>query len=199
MENGRIRAFTPGWLERESIFLHMEYKYLYGMQTAGLWESFYEELVNTLIPFLPPEMYGRSILENSSFLASSSNPNEEIHGRGYVARLSGSTTELISMWSLMFIGNTVFTSSEDGLKLHLEPKLPAWFFNEEKEASFTFLSNCTIVYKNPTGKNTYGDDRAMISHIITEDGERIEGNIISGDTALAVREGRVKKLTAYFS
>ena len=198
MENGRIRAFTPGWLERESIFLHMEYKYLYGMQTAGLWESFYEELVNTLIPFLPPEMYGRSILENSSFLASSSNPNEEIHGRGYVARLSGSTTELISMWSLMFMGNTIFTSDEEGLKLHLEPKLPSWFFNEENEAAFTFLSNCTIVYKNPTGKNTYGEDRAVISHIITEEGRRIEGNIISGDMAHAVREGKIKKLTAYF-
>ena len=27
-ELGRARAFTPGWLENESIWLHMEYKYL---------------------------------------------------------------------------------------------------------------------------------------------------------------------------
>ena len=31
MENGRVRAFTPGWLERESVFLHMEYKYFLAM------------------------------------------------------------------------------------------------------------------------------------------------------------------------
>ena len=36
MEYGRIRAFTPGWLERESVFLHMEYKYLLGLLKAGL-------------------------------------------------------------------------------------------------------------------------------------------------------------------
>ncbi len=199
MENGRIRAFTPGWLERESIFLHMEYKYLYGMQRAGLWEDFYEEIKTTLIPFLPPEMYGRSILENSSFIASSANPNKEIHGRGYVARLSGSTTEILSMWSQMFIGNRVFTQEPEGLTLHLEPKLPAWFFNEEQEASFTFLSGCTITYKNPTGRPTFGKDRAEISHIITEEGERIEGSKIAGKTAQAIREGSVKKLTAYFA
>ncbi|SHO51817.1 hypothetical protein [Anaerocolumna xylanovorans] len=198
MENGRIRAFTPGWLERESIFLHMEYKYLYGMQKAGLWERFYEDIKNTLIPFLPPEMYGRSILENSSFLASSENPNKEIHGRGYVARLSGSTTEILSMWSQMFIGSRVFTQEKEGLALHLEPKLPAWFFNEKKEVSFTFLSGCTITYKNPAGKPTYGKDRAVISHIITEDGERIEGSSILGETAGRIREGSMRKLIAYF-
>lgn len=199
MENGRIRAFTPGWLERESIFLHMEYKYLYGMQKAGLWESFYEDIKNTLIPFLPPEMYGRSILENSSFLASSENPNGEVHGRGYVARLSGSTTEILSMWSQMFIGSRIFTQEEEGLALHLEPKLPAWFFNEEGEVSFTFLSTCTITYKNPAGKATYGKDKAVISHIITEDGERIEGSSITGETARRIREGGIGKLVAYFA
>ena len=33
---GRARAFTPGWLENESIFLHMHYKYLLALLTAGL-------------------------------------------------------------------------------------------------------------------------------------------------------------------
>lgn len=28
MEAGRCRAFTPGWQERENVFLHMEYKYI---------------------------------------------------------------------------------------------------------------------------------------------------------------------------
>lgn len=199
MENGRIRAFTPGWLERESIFLHMEYKYLYGMQKAGLWDSFYEEIGNTLIPFLPPEMYGRSILENSSFIASSENPNEEVHGRGYVARLSGSTTELLSMWIQMFIGDRVFTQEKEGLTLHLEPSLPEWFFDEKKEVSFTLLSSCKITYRNETGKATFGADRAVISHIELENGEQIEGGLITGEAALGIREGRIKSLTAYFA
>lgn len=44
METGRICAFSPGWQERESVFLHMEYKYLLGILTAGFPEIFYKEL-----------------------------------------------------------------------------------------------------------------------------------------------------------
>lgn len=39
-EIGRIRAFTPGWLERESVFLHMSYKYLLALLKSGLYEQF---------------------------------------------------------------------------------------------------------------------------------------------------------------
>ena len=87
--NGRVRAFTPGWLERESVFLHMEYKYFLGMLKAGLYDRFYEAVQDALIPYQKPEVYGRSILENSSFLASSANPDPSVHGQGFVARLSG--------------------------------------------------------------------------------------------------------------
>ena len=40
-EIGRARAFTPGWLENESIWLHMEYKYLLEVLKAGLYEEFF--------------------------------------------------------------------------------------------------------------------------------------------------------------
>lgn len=83
MENGRVRAFTPGWLERESIFLHMEYKYFLGMLKAGLYDRYYEAIKDALIPYQQPEVYGRSILENSSFLASSANPDPSVHGQGF--------------------------------------------------------------------------------------------------------------------
>ena len=86
-EIGRCRVFTPGWLENESIWLHMEYKYLLEMLKQGLYEDFYAEFKNTLIPFLDPQKYGRSILENSSFLVSSAFPNNGLHGNGFVARL----------------------------------------------------------------------------------------------------------------
>ncbi len=40
---GRARAFVPGWLENESIWLHMEYKYLLEVLRAGLYEEFYAD------------------------------------------------------------------------------------------------------------------------------------------------------------
>lgn len=39
-ELGRARAFTPGWLENESIWLHMEYKYLLELIRNGMYEAF---------------------------------------------------------------------------------------------------------------------------------------------------------------
>jgi hypothetical protein len=39
-EIGRCRVFTPGWLENESIWLHMEYKYLLEILKQGLYEEF---------------------------------------------------------------------------------------------------------------------------------------------------------------
>ncbi len=95
-ELGRARAFTPGWLENESIWLHMEYKYLLELLRSGLYEEFFADFKKAAIPFQNPEIYGRSIYENSSFIASSRNPNPSCRGRGFVARLSGSTIEFIS-------------------------------------------------------------------------------------------------------
>ena len=87
---GRIRAYTPGWLENASIFLHMHYKYLLSLLSSGLYKEFWEEGRRGLVPFFDPDVYGRSLLENSSFIASSVHPDAALHGRGYVARLSGS-------------------------------------------------------------------------------------------------------------
>lgn len=197
MENGRCRAFTPGWQERENVFLHMEYKYILAMLKAGLYDEYYETITRALIPFLDPNMYGRSTLENSSFLASSVNPNEDIHGRGFVARLSGSTTEMISMWIEMFIGGKVFTYEDEKLTLNFNPKLAAWLFDEGK-VTFRLLSNCDVTYVNETGKNTYGVDGAKVSKV------EINGEVVSnegkicGQLAEDVREGKVDKITVYF-
>ena len=197
MENGRCRAFTPGWQERENVFLHMEYKYILAMIKAGLYDEYYETITRALIPFLDPNMYGRSTLENSSFLASSVNPNEDIHGRGFVARLSGSTTEMISMWIEMFMGGKVFTYEDGQLVLNFQPKLSNWLFDEGK-ATFRLLSNCDITYVNNTGKNTYGEDAAVVAKV------EINGEVVStenkivGELAEKVRNGEVDKITVYF-
>ena len=99
-EIGRLRAFTPGWLENESVFLHMAYKYLLEVLRAGLHDEFFADMRRGLVPFLDPQTYGRSPLENSSFIVSSAHPDESLHGRGFVARLTGATTEFLSMWTV---------------------------------------------------------------------------------------------------
>ncbi len=108
MEIGRLRAFTPGWLENEFDFLHMEYKYLLELLRAGLYEEFFEDFRNTLVAFQDPAGYGRSPLENSSFIVSSAHPDKSQHGRGFVARLTGATAEFLSMWNLMMVGQEPF-------------------------------------------------------------------------------------------
>lgn len=197
MENGRCRAFTPGWQERENVFLHMEYKYILAMLKAGLYDEYYETITRALIPFLDPDMYGRSTLENSSFLASSVNPNEDIHGRGFVARLSGSTTEMMSMWIEMFMGPKVFTYENGELVLNFNPKLPDWLF-KDGQVTFRMLSTCDVTYVNQTGKSTFGKDGAKIVKI-NIDGEKVsDTNKITGQLAEDVRDGKISAIEVIF-
>ncbi|MGL5540733.1 MAG: hypothetical protein ACRDBX_03755, partial [Erysipelotrichaceae bacterium] len=143
-EIGRAKAFTPGWLENESIWLHMEYKYLLELQKAGLSDAFAQDFYNAAVPFLDPEVYGRSVLENSSFIASSANPNESIHGRGFVARLSGSTAEFLDIWTRMMFGANPFTMEEGELVCRLQPSIPAYLLKED--ITTTFLGKIKVVY-----------------------------------------------------
>jgi hypothetical protein len=201
-EIGRIKAFTPGWLERESVFLHMEYKYLLELLKSGLYDEFFGDIKTSLIPFLNPETYGRSILENSSFIASSVNPDPTTHGRGFVARLSGSTAEFINMWSIMMIGKEVFGVEEGNLVLKLHPILPNWLFDENGQVTFKLLGKTYVTYHNNTGKNTYGENKAQINKIIltTEDDTKIqlEQSYITQPYAEEVRAGKIKTIDIFF-
>lgn len=200
MEHGRVRAFTPGWQERESVFLHMEYKYILALLQAGLYEEYFETMKDALIPFQAPEVYGRSILENSSFLASSVNPDEKVHGRGFVARLSGSTTEVVSMWISMFLGDGGFAVKDNTLTFSLQPKLAGWMFDENGVAEFTLLSNCKVAYHNPLCKNTYGEDGVAVTklHVTFNDGNEtvVEGNTLTGTPAEELRNGNIVRIVA---
>lgn len=199
MQYGRIRAFTPGWLERESIFLHMEYKYLLAMLRAGLYDEFFDDMKSAMIPFMKPGIYGRSNLENSSFIASSSNPDPTVHGRGFVARLSGSTTEVLSMFITMFLGNKGFYCENGILKLKFEPVLPGWMFDSNADITWTLLGHCRVQYHNEEKNNTYGSDGAKVVRMVLTKGKNetvIEGNILTGETAEAVREGKYDSIRA---
>ena len=145
-ELGRARAFTPGWLENESIWLHMEYKYLLELLRSGLYTEFFEDFHKAAIPFLDPKVYGRSIYENSSFIASSKNPNKAYHGKGFVARLSGSTIEFISMWKLMMFGAHIFTVKDGELAFAPEPAVPAYLIPENGILETTLLSGVKVNY-----------------------------------------------------
>ncbi len=200
-ELGRCRAFTPGWLENESIWLHMEYKYLLELIRSGLYAEFFEDLKKAAIPFLDKETYGRSTLENSSFIASSKNPNESIHGKGFVARLSGSTIEFISMWKLMFFGRDVFTLEDGELTFRPQPAIPEYLISEEGgkyEVSSTLLGHVRVTYDFAAKKDYFPGKYEITSiEVNYADGseETFEGAALKGDAAKRLRDGDIKALT----
>ena len=101
---GRMMAFSPGWLENESVWLHMSYKFYLELLRGNLFDAFYLEISTGLVPFMDADVYGRSPLEAASFIVSSVFPDEKLHGASFLARLSGSTAEFLSMWELIMQG-----------------------------------------------------------------------------------------------
>ncbi|MFN2236447.1 MAG: cellobiose phosphorylase, partial [Anaerolineales bacterium] len=199
-ELGRARAFTPGWLENESIWLHMEYKYLLEVLKAGLYDQFFDDFKNVLIPFLDAERYGRSPTENSSFLVSSAHPDSRLHGVGFVARLSGSTAEFLSIWFIMMAGKTPFFMKDGQLHLQFKPILPGWLFNADGMLSFCFLGNCWVTYHNPLKKNTYIESVSTQKVILQIKGTNpieIPGGLIPSYLAEMVRCGEISKIDIF--
>ncbi len=185
-EIGRIRAFTKGWLERESNFLHMTYKYLLGLIKSGLYEEFYQEIKTNFVCFMDENVYGRSILENSSFIVTGTNPDEQRHGQGFVSRLSGSTAEMLSIYQQMFYGNELFKFENGELVLYLKPNLNHSFF-KDKQVKTTFMDS-KITYINPDLVDTY-DKEAVIEKIeVIDQGQTfVFKDSIRGQQALNVR------------
>lgn len=197
---GRARSFTPGWLENESIWLHMEYKYLLETLKAGLCTEFFEDARNALVPFLDPQVYGRSPLENSSFLVSSSHPDESLHGSGFVARLTGSTAEFISIWWRMMVGAQPFFVQDGQLCLRFRPSLPGWLFTEQGTVTFTFLGRCAVVHHNPNRTDLAGNQQPLRIVLHTEDGATLDfaQGDIAAPYAAQVRDGLVRRIETYF-
>ncbi len=191
-ELGRIRAFTPGWLERESNFLHMTYKYILGLLKGGLYDEFFEEIKSNLVCFMDPNVYGRSTLENSSFIASSLNPNPSVRGQGFVARLSGSTAEMLSIWNMMMFGNSVFQYTDE-LVFSPSPILNSDFFTEGRVKT-TLLSTIEFIIENMTSFSTYSE-QVMVNHYLI-DGERVLE--IKGNLAQKIRSGKVKQIVMVY-
>jgi len=150
LDVGRIQIFTRGWLENESIWLHMEHKYLLELLRWDLAEEFYEAMKTCLVPFMDPAVYGRSIFENVSFIVSSAHPEEKYHGRGFVARLSGVTAEFLSIWRLMTAGLSPFFMKEGQLCLSFKPKLAGFLFTKKPRKLIQLCDALTMETKRST-------------------------------------------------
>jgi hypothetical protein len=219
-ELGRaVGAYPRGWIENESIYLHMEYKYLLEVLRAGLCEEFWKDAKRTLIPFMDPATYGRSTLEGASFIVSSAYADEALHGRAFQPRLSGITCEYLHIWILAVAGEKPLRLDRTGkLELALEPRLPGWLFTTEPTRrpyfdprdgwtellipasafAFKLFGHTLVVYQNDSRKDTFGNGRARPrSYLLAyRNGKSVRVNAATAAAAhaRAVRGGEVARI-----
>ena len=211
-EIGRARTFTRGWFENESIWLHMSYKYLLELLKCGLHAEFFADARTMLVPMMDPRVYGRSILENSSFLGSSANPDEKTHGRGFIARLSGSTAEFIHIWQLLTVGAAPFVFEDGQLRLNLQPTLPGDWFTQEPQSithagqsvelpagtlGCSLLGSVLLVYHNDRRADTFGPHAAAVRRLALDGGSPIACADLAPADVLRIRERQIRRLHAW--
>ena len=185
----------------------MAYKYYLELLRKGLHEEFFEEMRQGMLPFFNDTTYGRSILECSSFIASSSFEDPSVVGQGFLPRLSGSTAEFMSIWTLMMIGPSPFFISEGGnLVFGFKPSIPSWLLRHPATADgfysiqFKFFTSIDVVYYTKIMRNLYGT-RPQRYTVGLRDGSRldIDGAILPTDLALRLRRVVfVQFIHAYF-
>jgi hypothetical protein len=212
---GRQIAFAPGWLENQSIWMHMSYKYYLQLLRGNLYTEFFSEMKGGgILPFMDPDVYGRSLMECSSFIASSAFPDPSIVGEGFLARLSGSTAEFMDIYKLMFIGPDLFVKDKHGdIVMQLVPALPSWLFEDDDSdkdptfdkdgnhvVTFQLFGAIPVTYHNPGGKNLFGESPK--SYTVTfKHGKplSVDGPTIPNKAALEIRRvSGIKSIDAYF-
>lgn len=212
---GRQIAFAPGWLENQSIWMHMSYKYYLQLIRGKLYDEFFSEMRGGgILPFMDPDVYGRSLMECSSFIASSAFPDPSIVGEGFLPRLSGSTAEFMDMWKLMFIGPQLFSLDSNGaLTMTFLPALPSWLFQDDEGLTpptfdevgnhvvqFKLFASIPVTYHNEGGKNLYGVPPKKYVVTFKDDGPvEVQGPSLNADLAAKVRRmTTVVSLDAFF-
>jgi len=210
---GRMMAFTPGWLENQSIWMHMSYKYYLQLLRGGLYDEFFSEMRGGgMLPFMDPTRYGRSLMQCSSFLASSAFPDPSQHGRGFSARLSGSTAEFLNMWRIMYYGHKPFFLDQGSLKFRLEPVLPQWMFVDETaedyeialtepaSVSFKLFAAIDVTYHVDAPKDLYAaSPKKYVIHFTDGTSKSVDGPVLDTVDADAVRRViSVQSIDVYF-
>ena len=218
-ELGRVKAYSAGWIENESIYTHMQFKWLLELLRAGLYEQFFREIKTAVPPFLNPQRYGRSILENCSFIASSAHPDSSIHGQGFQPRFSGVTAEFINIWLLMTVGKKPFFMNKNHqLQFSLQPILPAWLFTKEETVhnywkentgweeetipakcfAFNLLGRTLVIYHNPEQRPTFGQDAVQVRQysIKYDNGDilEIQGDTVSEPISKDIRDKKINRI-----
>ncbi|MBU0694111.1 MAG: hypothetical protein KKC11_05510 [Candidatus Omnitrophica bacterium] len=213
LEIGRSRIFVPGWLENESIWLHMEYKYLLEVLKNGLYREFFSDFYNCCVCFFDPQKYGRNILENSSFIVSSAYPDKSLWGKGFIARLSGATVELLNIWMLLCLGRRPFFVDDAGLHIQFSPILEARMFTTKEETidlqgeeitiekncfAFKLFSSILVVYHNPRRTDTFKNCKVK-TIIVQAGGEKhiINSSIIAPPLSYRIREAKADRIDLY--
>jgi hypothetical protein len=187
-EVGRMKAFDSGWLENESIWLHMSYKWLLELLRAGLYEQFFKDLKLGAVCFMDPAVLGRSPLEAASFIVSSAFPDPSLHGTGFQARLSGTTAEFLSMWNHMMTGATPFTLDKDGsLQLTLSPVIPSWMWREDGTVTFSFLGDIEVTYISTSKADSWKSTVQGYELVGPSGVTHVDGPAVPMPTAEAVR------------
>jgi len=212
---GRQISFAPGWLENQSIWMHMSYKYYLQLLRGKLYDQFFAEYRGGgILPFMDPDTYGRPLTETSSFIASSAFPDPSVHGTGFLARLSGSTAEFMDIYQIMFYGPKMFyLNDENEVEFQLTPAIPSWLFVDKESGgdalidddgqytvSFKLFGAILVTYHNPDGKNIYGVPPKKYT-IAMKDGsvEDIDAEFVPTQLAVKIRRTTdVASIDAYF-
>lgn len=209
---GRARTFSRGWFENETVWLHMSYKYLLEVLRNGLKKEFFEDAKTMLVPFMNPDVYGRSLLENSSFIACSNNPDPNTRGRGFVSRLSGSTAEFNHIWIILTAGEEPFFMSDGQLRFKLNPTLPGEWFTKtakkviwkEKEVEIpknafacSLFKDILLVYHNEKRKDTFGKAGVKAVQYSLDGGKPVSAEWLDKTLALKIRDRQVKRIDVW--
>ncbi len=219
LEIGRIKSYARGWIENESIYTHMEYKWLLEVLRSGIYHDFFRDIRKALPPFMEASTYGRSLLENCSFIASSVFPDPLSHGRAFQPRLSGVTCEMLNVWAVMCAGAQPFYVDENReLNLRLRPILDEGFFTSdtvvrefwngggqlerleipEHSFAFQFLGHTLVVYSNPERRPSFGGIgvKPVEYKLSYRDGSTVtvEADALGKSLAKDVRAGLVRRI-----
>jgi hypothetical protein len=138
-------------------------------------------------------------LENSSFIVSSAHPDASLHGRGFVARLTGAAAEFLSMWCLMMAGPRPFFMREDALCLAFQPTLPHWLFCADGTLAFTFLGHCRVICRISSASAVHTQVTAVTLDLPAGDRLRLPGAVIGAPYAEMVRRGEIRQIELHLA
>ena len=126
-----------------------------------------------------------------------------------MARLSGSTAEMLNIWLTMNVGEKPFFINKSGeLTLRFKPALPAWLFTKKSQNgfpantyAFKFFNKTLVAYHNPRMKNTAGKKSVRIRFIVLkyDDGRKVEikKNTIDWPYSGDIRDRKVSSIDIY--